>query len=173
MSRIVFNGTARLVGKLAEIDFESVRRSAEHVDIRARAKDARLQTRHDHGPHCRMFKAQPLNRVSQFNIHAEVIRIEFQFVAVSQRRIFLHVHREPGDSAVYRQLPVFVLFRRSLKVNHAESVSPARAARAILCRSNVRSINIVFAWRRPVKLRHSCPLPLRPRTWLLMRGWFP
>ena len=82
-----------------------------------------------------MFKAQTLNGVGQFNIHAEVVGIELELVAIGERLIFLHVHRERGDRPVYRKLPVFVLFGRSLKVDHAD----ANAERLLICRSNVRS----------------------------------
>ena len=37
--RVVFDRAARFVCELAEVNFEGMRRSAEHVDIRARAKD--------------------------------------------------------------------------------------------------------------------------------------
>ena len=109
MLRIVFDGTASLVGEFAEIDFESVRRGAQHVDIGARTENTRLQTCHDDGAHFRMLEANPLDGVRQFDIDAQVIRIQFELVTLGERLVFLHVHREPGHRAFDRKFPVPVL----------------------------------------------------------------
>ena len=102
-----------------------------------------------------MFKAQPLNRVGQLNVDAEIVRIEFKLVTVSQGLIFLHVHREPGNLRVDRQLPVFVVFGRSLKVNHLHQY-PVDSERVVLNgRSNVRSTIILLAARVLVKARQA------------------
>lgn len=120
MTRIIFHRTAGLVRELTEIHFECVRRRAEHVDIRPGAKDPRLKTRDHDGAHLRIFKADARNRVGEFNIHAQVVGVKFELVAFGERLILLHVHREGGDRAVYRKLPMFVGFGRSLKVDHTE-----------------------------------------------------
>ena len=61
MLRIVFDRAARLVSEFAEVDFERVRRRAEHVDVRAGAENARLQTGDDHRAHLGMLKPNSLN----------------------------------------------------------------------------------------------------------------
>ena len=95
-----------------------MRRRAQHVDVCAGAEDPRLQAGNYHDAHFRMFKTDSLDRVSQFNVHAEVIGIEFELVAFGDRLVFLHVHREFRDGPGYGKLPVFVLIRRCLKINH-------------------------------------------------------
>ena len=100
----------RVVGKLAKIDFEGVRRGAEHVDIRAGAKDSRLQTGNHDGTYLGMFKANSLNRVGQLDINSKVIRVEFQLVTIAESLVFLYVHRQGSDLSVKAQAPVFILF---------------------------------------------------------------
>ena len=95
-----------------------MRRSAEHINICAGTEDTRLQTSNDNGLHFRMLKTNSLNRVGEFYVNAEIVRIEFEFVSIGKRLIFLHVHRKCCDRVVNREAPVFVLFRRSLKVDH-------------------------------------------------------
>src|SRR6266478_6414112 len=92
MTRIVFNGAARLVRKFAKVDFEDVRRRPQHVNVRAGAKDARLQTRDDDSAHLRVLEANSLNGVCELEIDTKVIRIQFQLVADGERHVFLHVH---------------------------------------------------------------------------------
>ena len=117
VARGVLDGAARLVRELAEVDLEGVRRGAEHVDVRARAEDARLQAGDDDGAHLRVLEAQALHGVGQLDVHAEVVAVELQLVALAQRLVLLHVHRERGDGPVNRQLPVLVLVRRRLEIN--------------------------------------------------------
>src|SRR6185369_2492982 len=96
MARIVFDCAASLISELAEVDLERVRRAAEHVDVCARAKDPRLQTRYYNHPHFRMLETESLHGIGQFDIDAEVVRIELKLVAVGESLIFLDVHREFG-----------------------------------------------------------------------------
>jgi hypothetical protein len=49
-----------------------------------------------------------LNRVGQLDVHAEVVRIQFQFVVGDETGILLHIHAERGDRAVERQLPMTI-----------------------------------------------------------------
>ena len=59
----VFNRAARLVGELAEVDFESVRGRAEHVDVCARTEDARALALDDDCAHLWLLEAQTLNGI--------------------------------------------------------------------------------------------------------------
>ena len=47
-----------------------------------------------------MFETNSLDRVREFDVDTQVIGIQFEFVAVGQRFIFLYVHRETGDRAI-------------------------------------------------------------------------
>ena len=100
MARIIFDRAAGLVGEFAEVHLESVRRSPQHVNIRAGAKDARLQTADDDRTHFRMFETNSLDGVSQLDVHSEIVRVEFEFVTFSQRFVLPDIHREPGDCAI-------------------------------------------------------------------------
>src|SRR5205085_3523750 len=101
-----------------EVNFEGVGGRAEHVDICARTEDARALALDDDDAHLWMLKAQALDGVRQLYVHAQIIRIEFQLVAVAERRVFLHVHRKRGDRAIKLQLPMLVTLRRSLEIDH-------------------------------------------------------
>ena len=69
-----------------------MRRAAVHVDVSACAEDSWLQTRDDDGANFRMLETDSLDGVSEFDIDAEVVRVELQFVAFGERLIFLDVH---------------------------------------------------------------------------------
>ena len=58
-----------------------------------------FKTGDDDGAHFRVFKPQTLNGIGEFDIHSQVIRVEFELVAFGERLIFLHVHRKGGDRA--------------------------------------------------------------------------
>jgi len=57
-----------------------------------------------------MFKAQTLDGVGEFDVHAEIVRIKFQLVTIRERLVFLDIHRKRRDGTVNGQFPVFVLF---------------------------------------------------------------
>ena len=92
MARVILNRAPRLVRKFAEVDFERVRRRAQHVNVRAGAKNARLETCDYNCAHLRIFEANSLNRVGEFDIYTQVIRVQFQPVTIRERHVFLHVH---------------------------------------------------------------------------------
>ncbi len=94
-----------------------MRGGAEHVDVGARAEDAGLQTLHDDDAHLGVLEAQALDGVGQLDVHAEVVRVELELVALAQRLVLLHVHRERGDRPLDLKLPVPVALRRGLEIN--------------------------------------------------------
>src|SRR5262245_30706790 len=136
MRRVVFDCATRLVRELAEVDFDSVRGSAQHIDVSARAEDSGLKTSQHDNLHFGMFESNALNSISQLDIDAEVIGVEFEFVAFIERFVFLDIHGKGGPSPVDIQFPVAILFRRRLKIDHA-SLSRFKKG----TRSNVRSNN--------------------------------
>ena len=99
----ILDAVARLVGEFAEIDFVGMGRAGQHADIGAGAEHPRLgRAQHDRA-HLRMLEAQPLQRVGQLDIDAEIVGIQFELVAVEQRRPFVDVHRSasrPSPSTV-------------------------------------------------------------------------
>src|SRR5213594_912667 len=102
------HGVARLVGELAEVHLEAVAGLAEHADVGARAEDALLAGGQEDRAHLRVLEAQPLERVVQLDVHAEVVGVELQLVAGSQAAVLLHVHRERRHRPVEGEPPVLV-----------------------------------------------------------------
>ncbi|KAG1425778.1 hypothetical protein G6F57_023361 [Rhizopus arrhizus] len=83
-----------------------MRRQPQHEDIGAGTEDAVLHAGHDHAPHFRMFEADALQGVMQFDVHAQVVGVQLQLVAGAQAAVFRHIHGQRGDRAVERQAPV-------------------------------------------------------------------
>ena len=102
----------RLVGELAEVHLPGVGRSAQHEDVGAGAEDALLQAGDDHRAHLGVLEPQPLDRVGQFDVDAEVVGIQFQLVVGREARVLVHVHRQGRDRTVERRLPVPVAVGR-------------------------------------------------------------
>src|SRR3989454_3362011 len=104
----VLDGVASLVGEFAEVHLEAVRRLGEHSDVRPGAEDA-LLARGDHdGADFRVLEPEPLDRVGELDVHAEVVRVELELVARPEPAVLLHVHGERGDGPVEAELPVLV-----------------------------------------------------------------
>ncbi len=70
-------------------------------------RSLRLVDHHDSG--FRMLEANPLQRVGQLDIDAEIVGIQLETVSGRQPGVFLHVHRQRGDRAVELQPPMLVL----------------------------------------------------------------
>ena len=58
--------------------------------------------------HLGVLEAQPLDRVGELDVDAEVVAVELELVARAQPAVVLDVHDQPGDGAVDRELPVVV-----------------------------------------------------------------
>ena len=113
----VLEGQARLVGELAEIDFERVCGGPEHVDVGARAEDAVLGARDDDAAHLGMLEAQPLDGVGQLDVHTEVVAVGLEAVPLAQGPLLLDVHGERRDRRGGLELPVQVAGRVRLEAN--------------------------------------------------------
>ena len=84
-----------------------MRRLAEHADIGAGAEHVVLARLDDHAAHLRMLEAQPLHRVVQFDVDAEVVGIELELV-VAEPAGLVDVHDQVGDVAVVLDAPMAV-----------------------------------------------------------------
>jgi hypothetical protein len=78
----------------------------QHADVRAGAEDLLLAARDHHGLHGRVLEAQPLHRVVQLDVHAQVIGVELQLIAGTDAAPLVDVHRERRRLAVDVELPV-------------------------------------------------------------------
>ena len=76
----ILDAVPRLIGEFAEIDLMRMARAGQHADIGAGAEHARLRRAHYQRAHLRMFEAQPLDRVGELDIDAEIVGIELEFV---------------------------------------------------------------------------------------------
>ena len=102
---------------LQKFTFWRMRRFAEHADIGAGAEHIVLAGLDDDRAHFRMLEAQPLHRVVEFDIDAEVVGVELEFVAVEQPAGLIDVHDQIGDVAVALDAPVAVARRLGLEID--------------------------------------------------------
>ena len=95
----------------------------QHADIGAGAEHARLARTQQDDLHLGMLEAQPLQRVGELDVDAEIVGIQLQQIAFEQAAILVHVHRERGDVAIDRQFPVPVARGIGLKTYTSQAVS--------------------------------------------------
>ena len=69
-----------------------------------------------------MLEAQPLDRVGELDVDAEVVGVELELVAFEQRALLVDVHQQGGDLAVDLELPVAILRRLGLEIDPALAV---------------------------------------------------
>ncbi len=119
-ARRVLHGHARLVGELAEVDLERVRRGAEHVDVGAGAEHAVEVGRDDDGADLRVLEAQPLDGVGQLDVDREVVGVELELVAGAERmgRIDRHAQaRQARVVGVDLEAPVVITAGMGVEAN--------------------------------------------------------
>ena len=119
----VLDGEPRLVGELAEVHLGAVRRLAEHADIGAGAEHVVLARLDDDATHLGVLEAQPLHRVVQFDVDAEVVGIELELV-VAEPAGLVDVHDQIGDVAVILDFPVAIAGRIRLVVDDVRHRRP-------------------------------------------------
>jgi hypothetical protein len=56
-----------------------------------------------------VFEPDPIKRIVQLDVHAEVVAVELKFVPGAQAAFLSNVERESGDGAINTQLPMEVL----------------------------------------------------------------
>src|SRR5690606_9690196 len=103
--------------------------AAEHADIGAGAEDFFVGGCQHHGFYFRVLETQALDNVVEFNVHAQVIGVHLQLIAVEQAGVFIHRHGHMGDGAVGGQSPVPVLVGGGPEVDHFAASSVVVGAR--------------------------------------------
>ena len=88
----------------------------------ARAKDAVLAAGDDDAAHVGVLKADAVERVMQFDVHAQVVAVELELVARTNPTVLRNVEGQPRNGALDRQGPVAVLRGVSAVVNALRSV---------------------------------------------------
>ena len=64
-----------------------------------------------------MLEAQPLHRVGEFDIDAEIVGIQLELIAFEQPAILVDIHGQGRDVAFDIQLPMPVARRIGLKID--------------------------------------------------------
>ena len=124
----IFDGVARLVGELAEVDLVGMRGAGEHSNVGTGAEDAVLAGPEDHDLDLGMLETQALHGIAQFDVDAEIVGIELELVALEQAGILVDVQHELGGIAVERQPPVAIARRLGLEIDAWRHALPLLAS---------------------------------------------
>ena len=127
-------------------------------------------------------KRMRCTRVRELDVDAEIVRIQLEPVVRREPGVLLHVHRQRGDGAVERQLPVAISLGRRFERNVRIVVSrpcprrkrtPAGCPRRN-CGAAGRLVEPADARRRPAGAADSVPrlrFPTTSRWWKTKSGW--
>ena len=77
----------------------------------------------DHDLHAGMLEAQPLHRVREFDVDAEIVGIQLELIALEQPAILVDIHGQRRDVAIDIELPMPVARRIGLKIDEAGAAS--------------------------------------------------
>ena len=106
-----------LVRELAEVHLQLVRRSAEHADVGAGAEDpVAVGAEHD-GVNLRMLEAQPLGRVVELEVDAEVVGVLLELITRPEPRLLVDLQGQEGERRLDPELPVPVAVWVSAEVD--------------------------------------------------------
>ena len=67
--------------------------------------------------HLGMLEAQPLHRVGEFDIDAEIVGIQLELIALEQPAILVDIHGQRRDVAIDGELPMPVARRIGLEID--------------------------------------------------------
>ena len=112
------HGVSRFIGEFAEIHLVGMFSARQHPDIGAGAEDALFPRRKNDDTHLRMFKTHSLDDVGKFDVDAEIIGVEFQFVSVEQPTRLVNIHHHAGHVAFIGHAPVTIARRLGLEFDH-------------------------------------------------------
>ena len=91
--------------------------NAQHEDVGARAEDLVLAAGEHHGTDLGVLEADATDGVVQFDVDAQVVTIELEFVAGAQAGVFVEVGHQGGHRAFELELPVVILRGMGLVVD--------------------------------------------------------
>src|SRR5579863_9366841 len=102
----VLNSITSLVGELAKVHFPRMTRKAQHVNVGAGAEDSLPGAGDNHASHLGMLEPNPLQRVVQLDIHAQVIRVQLKLVSGTDSSVLLHIQEKRGAAALDGEAPM-------------------------------------------------------------------
>ena len=76
------HGIACFISKFTEVNFMGMSSASQHTNVRASAKYPILARLQHYDTHLGMLKPHPLNDVRKFDIDAEIVGVQLQFVPV-------------------------------------------------------------------------------------------
>lgn len=113
----ILDSVSSLVRELAEVHLPSVARKSQRVDVGARAKNPRLGAADTDTGDFGVLKSNPLKRIMQLDVYAEIVRVQFELATGTYPCALLNIHRKRGDPALNGQLPVAIVGRRGLEID--------------------------------------------------------
>ncbi len=81
VARGVLHPITCFVGELAKVHLPGMAGQTQHENVRAGAEHLVLQAGDHHGAHFRMLEADPVERVAQLNVDAEVVAVELKLIS--------------------------------------------------------------------------------------------
>src|SRR6516164_357149 len=87
-----------------------VARSSEHADIGAGGEYPRFSRAYHQRAHLRMLEAQPLERIGELDVDAEIVALE-------QPRFLVDIHDQRGHFAINLELPMVIASGLGLKID--------------------------------------------------------
>ena len=97
-------------------------RLAEHVDVGARAEYPLLAARYDDGADLGMLEADAVERIGQFDIDTEIVRVELEPVAGIEPAILLDIEGQGRDRARAFEAPMPITAGVGVEGNHRSSL---------------------------------------------------
>src|SRR5579862_1455601 len=113
----ILDSVPSLIRELAEVHLPCVARKPQHVNVGARTKNPRLVAGDDDARHFRMFESNPLKRIMQLDVYAEIVRVQFELVTRTYPSVLLNTHHKSSDSTLDGQFPVAIVGGRSLEID--------------------------------------------------------
>ena len=89
----------------------------------APAQNTRFLADQQHHLDAGMLEAEPLHRVREFDVDAEIVGIQLELIAFEQPAILVDIHCQRGDVAIGIELPVAVARRVGLKIDVLRTAS--------------------------------------------------
>ena len=113
----ILQAVAGFVGEFAEVHFVGVGRTRQHADVGAGAEHPVLARAQQHHLDAGMLEAQPLHRIGQFDVDAEIVGIQLELIAFEQPAILIDIHGQRRDVAFDVELPMPIPRRIGLKID--------------------------------------------------------